>query len=165
MAYRTRWFATSFVLASLLADPVRGQQTGQAGMSDSLFAPTSASNLKWSPIQPPGFDAGTEIAVVRGDPAAAGKPYVIRLRFPDGYRFPPHWHPAAENVTVLEGRFLVAMGEKADASRLAGYGPGDFVFVEAKHPHFGGAQGRTAIQLHGMGPFDIVVVGSPQDKR
>lgn len=165
MAYRTRWFATSFLLAWLLANPARAQQTDRAAMPDSVFATTTASTLKWDPIQPPGFDKGAELTVVRGDPSAAGKPYVIRLRFPDGYRFPPHWHPVAENLTVLEGQFLVAMGEKADESRLVTYRPGDFVFVAAKHPHFGGARGQTAIQLHGVGPFDIVVVGSPQDKR
>lgn len=153
-------------IAALLAAaaPARAQQMQGAAHGDKVMS-TAAAGLTWSPIQPPGFDAGMQIAVVRGDPAAAGKEYVIRLSFPDGYRFPPHWHPVDENLTVLEGEFLLAMGERADESRLQRYLPGDFIFADAKKPHFGGAKGRTVIQLHGAGPFDIIVVGSAADKR
>ncbi|HEU4721581.1 MAG TPA: cupin domain-containing protein [Gemmatimonadaceae bacterium] len=164
MDNRSRWVETLIALL-LITVPVGAQQTGMASSKDSAIATVRASSLAWAPIQPTGFDSGMEIAVVRGDPAAAGKPYVVRLRFNDGYRFPPHWHPVAENLSVLEGQFLLAMGEKADESRLTTYQPGDYLFIESKHPHFGGAKGRTAIQLHGVGPFEIVVVGSPQDKR
>jgi quercetin dioxygenase-like cupin family protein len=124
-----------------------------------------AHDLTWEPIAPPGFDPGMEIAVVRGDPSAEGEPYALRLRFPDGYRFPPHWHPVDENVTVLEGTFLLAMGERADEGQLRRYAAGDYLFIEGRHPHYGGASGRTVIQLHGLGPFDIIVVGSPEDVR
>ena len=86
------------------------------------------------------------------------QPYTIRLAFPDGYKFPPHWHPRAENVTVLEGTFRLAMGRTFDDSKLMTYGPGDFLFIAPENPHYGGAQGRTVIQLHGIGPFEIEVV-------
>lgn len=146
------------VLLLALAAPARGQNAGDPG-----FAPISAEDLAWEPIQPPGFDAGMEIAVVRGDPAEAGQPYTIRLRLPDGYRFPPHWHPVAENVTVLEGRLLLALGETANESSLQSYQPGDYLYIDAKHSHHGGATGRTVVQLHGAGPFEIIVVGSTED--
>lgn len=149
--------------AVLAAVPAAAQQAD--GMAGNAFVPVANASLAWSPITPPGFDPGMEIAVVRGDPSVAGAPYVVRLRFPDGYRFPPHFHPVAENVTVLEGTFLLAMGEAADESLVKTYGPGDYLFIEAEHPHFGGATGRTAIQLHGPGPFGIIVVGSPDDRR
>lgn len=118
----------------------------------------AAADLAWDEIEVPGFRPGLELAVVQGDPSAEGEPYTLRLAFPDGYMFPPHWHPRAENVTVLEGTFLVAMGEEFDESELETYSPGDYIFVEAENPHFGGAEGRTVVQLHGTGPFDIVVV-------
>lgn len=158
MLHRTLAVAVTVALTAYAA-PLAAQQHGGA------FVTRPASALEWSPIQPPGFDAGMEIAVVHGDPAAAGQPYVVRLRFSDGYRFPPHYHPVAENVTVIEGTFLLAMGEKTNESMLARYQPGDYLFIDARHPHFGGAMGRTVIQLHGQGPFEIIVVGSPEDRR
>ena len=35
-----------------------------------------------------------------------------QLWFPDGYRMPPHFHPFDEHVQVLQGTFLVGMGDK-----------------------------------------------------
>jgi hypothetical protein len=160
MSFRTPgWIAAMLLL--VLASPLAAQPGDAAG----VYVPVQAGELAWQPIQPPGFDAGMELAVVHGDPSAAGEAYTVRLRFPDGYRFPPHWHPNAENVTVLDGTFLLAMGETANESRLVRYAPGDYLFIAGRHPHFGGAVGQTVIQLHGMGPFDIVVVGSPEDDR
>lgn len=119
-----------------------------------MMQPTKAASLSWSPIQPPGFDAGMQIAVIHGDPAAADKPYTVRLRFPDGYRFPAHYHPKAENVTVLSGTFLLSMGDTAN-EMLTSYAPGDYLFIPPEQPHYGGVKGATVIQLHGEGPFEI----------
>lgn len=122
----------------------------------------SSGTIEYAPIEVPGFDSGMQIAVLSGDPNGDG-PYVLRLAFPDGYRFPPHWHPMTENVTVLEGTFLLAMGESVDESAITEYAPGDYLHIPAEHPHFGGATGYTEIQLHGMGPFEINVVGQETD--
>jgi quercetin dioxygenase-like cupin family protein len=145
---------------AITAEPSFGQAS-----ADGPLIPVADASLEWAPITPPGFDEGMEIAGIYGDPAAAGEAYTLRLRFPDGYRFPAHFHPMAENVTVLDGTFLLAMGEEADEDRLEAYTPGDYLFIEPEHPHFGGARGETTVQLHGQGPFEIIVVGSPEDKR
>jgi len=115
-----------------------------------------ASNaaVTWSPLSVPGFDPGAKIAVLHGDPASNGD-YTLRLQFPAGYRFPVHWHPGGEHLTVLSGNFQLAMGNTADWSALKTYGPGDFIYLPARHAHFGGAQNETVIQLHGQGPFAI----------
>ena len=152
------------LLALLWAGPAAAQDQARADGDSALVSMTKA-DLEWSPIMPKGFDKGMEIAVVQGDLSAADDPYVVRLRFPDGYRFPPHWHPVPENVTVLEGTLQLGMGERRDKSQIRRYQPGDFLFIQPEHPHFGGAVGRTVIQLHGPGPFEIVVVGSPEDTR
>lgn len=163
---RYRYFPAMLGFVALMwAAPATAQEQAAAPSADSALMTMQAAALQWSPITPPGFDEGMEIAVVRGDPAVKNEPYVVRLRFPDGYRFPPHWHPVAENVTVLEGTFLLGMGERVDESRIRRYQPGDYFFIEPQHPHFGGAQGRSVIQLHGAGPFEIIVVGSPEDSR
>lgn len=161
MLYRVLSFALMASVAVVAGVPT----VAQAQSSDEVFVPIAGAELEWGAITPPGFDEGMEIAAIHGDPGVEGGAYTLRLRFPDGYRFPPHFHPNAENVTVLDGTFLLAMGEEADESRLQTYGAGDYLFIEGEHPHFGGARGMTTIQLHGVGPFDIIVVGSPEDTR
>ena len=120
------------------------------------------SALTWSDFAPPGFDPGMKLAVLSGDPGKAGH-YVLRLQFPAGYRFPVHWHPGVENLTVVSGAFLLGMGNTADPSALKTYGPGDFLYIPPRHAHWGGstAQGPSVIQLHGEGPFQLVL-GAPK---
>lgn len=120
----------------------------------------SGAGLTWAPLSVPGFDPGARIAVLHGDPGSKGD-YTLRLEFPDGYRFPVHWHPGGEHLTVLSGTFLLGTGSTANASALKTYKPGDFLFIPARHPHYGGATGRTVIQLHGIGPFAINL-GTPK---
>lgn len=122
--------------------------------TDANMAMSGGSSLKWDDLKVTGFDPGAKIAVVHGDPSGTGD-YTIRLTFPDGYRFPVHWHPKAEHLTVVSGSFLLGMGTKADEKALKTYGPGDFLYLPAKNTHFGGAKGVTVVQLHGLGPFTI----------
>lgn len=150
--------ANALVLAALLggAGVPAALAQGAAGATEGLNA-VAAKSLNWIDADVPGFAPGMKMAVVQGNPEEAG-PYTMRLSFPDGYQFPAHWHPMAENVTVLSGVLQLAMGERPDASKLKAYGPGDYLHIPAKHPHFGGAQGYTVIQLHGQGPFAINLV-------
>ena len=134
----------------------------QAASEPATHAVVTADQVKFAPIEILDFASGLKIAVVHGDPTATSGSYVIRLVFPDGYKIPPHWHPMAENVTVLSGTLLLAMGDRVDDSKLKTYGPGDFLHIEGTHPHFGGARGATVIQLHGQGPFAINLVGAPK---
>lgn len=122
----------------------------------------AGSNLTWGDFTPPGFNPGMKLAVMHGDPGVKGD-YVVRLMFPAGYRFPVHWHPGAEHLTVVSGTFLLGMGNTANESVIKSYGPGDFLYIPARHAHFGGstAQGASVIQLHGEGPFQVIV-GAPK---
>jgi uncharacterized protein (TIGR02246 family) len=131
-----------------------------AVMADTKETPNSA--LAWSDFKPEGFDPGMKLAVMQGDPGAKG-PYVLRLMFPAGYRFPVHWHPGIENLTVVSGPFQLAHGNTADWSALKTYAPGDFIYIPPRHAHFGGsaASGASVIQLHGEGPFQLVL-GAPK---
>lgn len=111
-----------------------------------------SSGLQWIDLEVPDFPPGAKVAVVHGDPNG-NQDYVLRIRFPAGYRFPAAWHENSEHITVLTGTFLFAMGDTADEAELRRYGPGDFVYAPAGKPHYGGARGPTVIQVHGMGPF------------
>ena len=144
------------LMTATVATVLLGVPALVCAQAEHSMTATSAASLEWSPIQPPGFKAGMEIAVVQGDPAAANEPYTVRLRFPDGYRFPSHYHPKAENVTVLSGTFLLSMG-KTENEELTAYSAGDYLHIPPTQPHFGGARGATMIQLHSEGPFEILL--------
>ncbi len=116
-----------------------------------------AASVKFSPFEIPGFASGVQLAVVHGNPNAESGSYVIRLSFPDGYKFPAHWHPGAENLTVLSGELVLAMGDKEGAGTPETYSAGTFIFIPGKEAHYGGAKGATVVQLHGPAPFKIVL--------
>lgn len=124
---------------------------------DQLLGP---DKIVYNDFTVPGFDPGVKLAVIHGNPMAKGD-YTMRLMFPDGYKFPVHWHPGAEHVTVISGTFLLAMGTSGDWSQVQAYEPGSFIYAPARHPHYGGARGVTVVQLHGEGPFAINL-GAPK---
>jgi hypothetical protein len=91
----------------------------------SAMAQSSAhpSRLKW--FVPPLLPPGALIAVVSGDPTVPGLS-TLQLSMPDGYRFPPHYHPSFEHVEVREGTLLVGMGDRIDPKRTRPLAAGDF---------------------------------------
>ena len=124
----------------------------------------ASAGLQWSDLQVPGFAPGVKMAVLHGDPSKKGD-YTMRLRFPDNYMVPPHWHPEGEHVTVLQGSFSLGMGSTFDRGTLKTYGPGDFLYAPAKMPHFATTKGETVVQLHGEGPFAITLVKAAAGSR
>jgi len=106
---------------------------------------------------------GAEIAVLQGDPSKA-EPFTLRLRFPNGYKLPPHTHPTTENVTVLTGTFLAGMGTQFVESGLQAFGRDAFFSLPAEHAHYAMAQGLTVVQVHGIGPFAVTYV-NPSDAQ
>jgi hypothetical protein len=118
-------------------------------------------NLKWGPA-PPVFQAGSQMAVLSGNPMAAG-PYVVRLKMPDGYKIMPHWHPTTENVTVISGMFHLGAGEKFDATKGMDMPAGSYGFVGPHMNHYAWATGETVVQVHGMGPFQLTYVNPADD--
>lgn len=144
------------VLAPALLGITYAPATAQRPVADQHHT-VAASSLIWTDPQVPGFAPGMKLAIIHGDPSKAA-PYTLRLSFPDGYRFPPHWHPSTENLTVLEGTFLLGMGERASESSMRSYASGEYHYIPARMPHYGGAKGYTVIQLHGTGPFTIELV-------
>ena len=111
------------------------------------------TEVEWQPA-PAAVPAGAELAVLDGNPEA-NEPFVVRMRMPDGYRFPAHSHPHSERVTVIEGTMHLGMGERFDEQALVAYPAGSFVSIPADEPHFVLAEGETVIQVTGVGPLDI----------
>jgi quercetin dioxygenase-like cupin family protein len=107
---------------------------------------------------------GAKIAVLEGDPTQEGI-FTIRLSAPDGYRIPPHWHPAFEHVTVISGTFLIGMGEKWDDSKLAAVPAGGFTYMAPNMRHFAAVKGETVVQVHALGPWALYYVNPADDPR
>jgi quercetin dioxygenase-like cupin family protein len=119
--------------------------------------------IAWGPA-PAVFPAGAKLAVLQGDPSQAA-PFTVRLEMPDGYTIPPHFHPTDENVTVIEGTFLVGMGDKADFSKPLTLPAGGFITAPANHHHFARAKGKTVVQVHAIGPFALTYVNAGDDPQ
>lgn len=107
-------------------------------------------DLKWKPII-----KGCDMAVVEGNPDTEGQPFVIRFHCSDGTKVPAHWHPTDENLTVLKGAFLIAMGDTFDESKLQTMNVGNFLLLPKEMHHFALNKGETIVQVHGMGPFKV----------
>jgi quercetin dioxygenase-like cupin family protein len=117
-------------------------------------------DLKWGPA-PAIFPAGAQMAVLQGNPGS-NELFTVRLRLPNGYKFPPHTHPTDEHVTVISGTFLVGMGSTFDANKMMKLTAGGFVSAPAQAAHYALAQGPTVVQVHAMGPFAMTYV-NPAD--
>lgn len=150
-------------LAFFVGSAVRSQdEAGHAGRTKHVVVRPDA--IEWGPA-PPALPPGSHLAILVGDPSQPGVPYVLRAKLPDGYKIPPHWHPADENVTVLQGTLLVGKGEKFDPATMEELSPSSFVCMPKAMRHFAMSKGETIIQVHGIGPFDVNYVNPADDPR
>jgi quercetin dioxygenase-like cupin family protein len=104
------------------------------------------------------------MSVLEGDPRKAG-PFTMRVSFPDGYRIAPHFHPAAEQVTVLQGTYRWGIGEKFDAAALKSLPAGSFAVMPPGAHHFVQVKGPTITQVSGMGPWKVIYVNPADDPQ
>ena len=121
------------------------------------------ADLQWKD-GPGSLPAGGRFAVLEGDPTKEG-PFTMRLRLPDRFRIPPHWHGGVEHVTVVSGTFNVGMGDKFDESAGKRMPAGAFGYWPAGMRHFAWTEGETILQLHGIGPWTITYVNPADDPR
>ena len=155
------------VFVLVLGAPVHGtfaQEHGHTPAAPAKHVMFTPDQLKWGPA-PPSLPPGAQMAVLSGDPSVKGKPFVVRARFSDGYRVPPHWHPTEENVTVLSGTFLMATGDKFDPAAMTPLTAGGYSKISPNVHHYAMAKGETTIQVHGTGPFTVTYVNPNEDPR
>jgi quercetin dioxygenase-like cupin family protein len=159
-----RFLAVSalFVVA-FVAGGIAQQPTGTSGMNASAHVMMTPAEASFSPA-PDAFPPGAQLAVLDGDPTSSG-PFTVRLKMPDGYLIPPHWHPNDELVTVVEGTLQVGMGDQFTESALKPLSVGGFAKMPQGMHHYAQAKGPTVVQVHGPGPFAITYVNPSDDPR
>ena len=148
----------TFVIALALGGSVMaaGSQTGGHPAKSAALAPhviLTPGDMKWGPA-PPVLPAGAQVAVLDGDPFKPGY-FSLRLKFPDGYQVPAHWHPTDEHIIVVKGTFRAGMGDALKESGLHDFPAGSFIKMPKRMHHFAAAKGETIVQIYGPGPFVI----------
>lgn len=147
-----------FVIGLLLA----AEPTAQPAVSASHILVTPP-DIKWAPA-PASLPAGAQAAILEGDPAKPGM-FAMRLKVPDNYRIAPHFHGADEHLTVLQGTFVLGMGEKFDDKAGKDLTAGSFAMMPAGMRHFAYTKGETIVQVHAMGPWTLTYVNAGDDPR
>lgn len=116
---------------------------------------------RWTPNMsvPPGMD----LMMIYSQPSKPG-PFIFRAKVPPGYKLPPHTHPDARIVTVLQGTYYSGIGETFDESKLQAFPPGSFYSTPANTPHFAATRSETVIiQEMGFGPGSGITYVHPAD--
>jgi hypothetical protein len=149
--------------ALLLAQTSSAPKKAPAAAAASAPVVVTPDKIQWGPA-PPAFQPGAQFAVIAGDPGKSG-PFIVRLKFPDGYKVMPHWHPTAENVTVLSGELHAGMADTFDESKLTTLPAQSVAVMPANMHHYVMAKGETVVQVNAMGPFKITYVNPSDDPR
>ena len=148
------------VVLSLAGLPLAGPTPLSAG--EPHHTVVAGDGINWGPA-PASLPRGAQAAILFGNPGQVG-PFVLRLKFPDGFTVPPHRHSKDEFVTVIAGKFAVGTGEKLDRS-VKPLPAAGFVQLPAGMAHYAWADGETVVQINGIGPFDIGYVDAKDDPR
>jgi Cupin domain. len=133
------------------------------GSTEGMPKLNRPNDLNWK-AGPPSLPPGAQIAVLEGDPGKPG-PFVFRVKAPDGYRIPPHTHPKAERVTVIQGTFKLGMGASFDGSKMTTMPSGTYGMWPPGMKHFVEVKGETIVQFHGDGPWVINYINPADDPR
>jgi ChrR Cupin-like domain len=133
--------------------------TAPASEEKNAFTPDS---IQYGPV-PPFIPAGAQLAVLEGNPLAPSGDYTVRLKMPDGYRIPPHWHPQRENVTVISGTFKVGMGDHFEENSMLSFPAGSFAYLDPSMHHYAMASGEVVVQVHGTSPLQFNYVNPDDD--
>jgi anti-sigma factor ChrR (cupin superfamily) len=140
-----------YAAAAIVAIGVTAAYADSMGSAKAvIFTP---STMAWMPGQGQ-IPSTVSVAVLDGDPTKAG-PFTLRLKIPDGTKFPVHFHDDTERVTVISGIFKAGIGSTFDESKMMELPAGSFCVLPAGLRHYAMAKGETVVQVSGMGPFEM----------
>ena len=152
--------ASPVTTAASSATPGQRATTGDHRPTPGKWRITTPDKIAWQPTKllPP----GVQIAVLEGDPSKPGF-FTLRLKVPDGYRFPAHWHASVERVTVLSGTLYLGRGDGSDQAAVVPLTAGTYSSMAPNTPHFAWTQGETILQVSSLGPWTLTYVNSARD--
>jgi quercetin dioxygenase-like cupin family protein len=127
-----------------------GETLPAFGAAAGVARADSGAGARVVPLRPMTGD----VEILHGDPEKAG-PFVMRIRELPGTKIPPHSHPGDEHITVVQGTWYFAIGERWDSASLRELKAGTYAFAPAGSTMFGYSRDGAVVQVHGTGPFDI----------
>lgn len=152
-----------FVMGVFMWVWAQAGEVGQSPPKNSLdgvkvFSP---SEIAWTP-GPPSLPDGAQYIILEGNPRdSAG--FTMRLKFPAGYKLPPHRHPADEHVTIISGTLCLGQGKSMDEKKCQKLSAGSFWVMPAWTHHYTYVRTETVVQLHGTGPWGIDYLNKADD--
>jgi quercetin dioxygenase-like cupin family protein len=108
---------------------------------------------------------GAKCATLEGDRVAANVLFTYRLKMPNNYRVPPHFHPADEHLTVIAGTINIGFGDKLDVKATKAMAAGSFIVIPKGTRHFVWARGETIVQVQAIGPWGLTYANPEDDPR
>jgi len=125
---------------------------GQAKPAPGLIQ-IDAAGVAFKP-GPPTMPKGVELAVLEGDPKAAGI-FTLRLKAPPGFLLAPHTHPVDERVTVISGSISVGFGHQVQKDQARTFRAGAFYVNPPGATHYVFSDEGAVVQITGMGPWKV----------
>jgi quercetin dioxygenase-like cupin family protein len=143
----------AMVLLSACGTPGSQQPDSAFSAASGITRAGDASDRTFhvAPLRPMSGD----VEILTGDPEKPGEPFVMRIRELPGTMIPLHSHPVDENITVVQGTWYFAVGEKWDKAALKAIHAGDYAFAPKGSTMFGYCPDGAIVQVHGVGPFVI----------
>jgi len=151
--------ASLISLQGAYADELRGSMK-EMPHSHTTHLP---EKLDWK-TGPESLPQGAKMVALKGDMKKA-ELFAVRFQFPAGYKIPPHFHPADENITVISGAFYLGAQETFSEDAAEVLPVGAFSSMPAGMKHFAFTKENTVIQLNGQGPWGITYLNPADDPR
>lgn len=121
------------------------------------FVAFTKNEIKFQPV--PGRD-GLQAALLHGHPEKDGF-YVMRVRFGEGVRTPPHFHDQDRFVTVISGTWHFGTGKAGTCEGTKPLGAGSFAMHPKGAVHYDGScNGRVIVEISGRGPVKTTWIGA-----
>jgi quercetin dioxygenase-like cupin family protein len=165
MKKQTGYAGAIILLALGFTNMARAQEpTNPAAAVLKSHIMLTPEQIKWGEC-PPALPPGAQCAVLEGDLKAANRLFAYRLKLPDNYKIPTHFHPADEHLVVISGVFNMGLGDKLDRQATHAMTAGSFMVMPKGTRHFAWTRGETIIQVYAIGPWGLTYVNPKDDPR
>lgn len=115
-------------------------------------------DLQWTESQLP----NVKMAILEGNPKKHGF-FVMRLKLPAGTKVPAHVHSTVERVTVISGKFNLALGEMPENPKVLP--AGSYFSIPPKTVHNAWADEETVLQITTIGPWTFKPIKKEEEKK